>query len=329
MFNHNSWGDTVAILSLASGIVLYLSDRKGNGSKNIYVPPRSLLVLKDEARYSWALGVIRRDVDYIHGESVLRETRISLTFRIVNLNKRCFCDYPEVCNGNRTPDSIPFKNAEGLEAKEIEKMYVHGIYDEIAEHWDATRHTPWKQVQEFLESQPENILIADVGCGNGKYLSLLPKSMMIGCDISANLIKICRDKGHEVYVCDAKHVPYRENVFDLAISIAVMHHIACEDDRIKILSELLRIVKPGGEVLVCAWALEQELHSKRRFEEQDVIVPWNFNSKFGDGKKEVYHRYCHVYREGELESLWEQIPGADIVNQFYDCSNWCVHVRKQ
>ena len=44
------------------------------------------------------------------------------------------------------------------------------VYEEIAGHFSDTRHTPWPRVVEFLNSAPNGSLVADVGCGNGKYL---------------------------------------------------------------------------------------------------------------------------------------------------------------
>ena len=70
--------------------------------------------------------------------------------------------------------------------------------------------------------------------------------------------------------------------------------------------------------MIQAWALEQETDSKRKFEDQNVLVPWKLQSKFsagGDDKNEeggnrgntgspmVFQRFCHVYTEGELENL--------------------------
>ena len=52
----------------------------------------------------------------------------------------------------------------------IEKEHVHAVYDTIAVHWDHTRHAPWPQVASFLQSLPHGSPIADVGCGNGKYM---------------------------------------------------------------------------------------------------------------------------------------------------------------
>lgn len=63
-----------------------------------------------------------------------------------------------------------------------------------------------------------------------------------------------------------------------------------------------------------AWALEQEQGSRRKFREQNVLVPWQLQNHFTlknetnsppveTPQKMVYQRFCHVYCEGELESL--------------------------
>lgn len=141
---------------------------------------------------------------------------------------------------------------------EIEKKYVHRVYDAIAPHFSSTRFAKWPKVAAFLESLPTGSLILDAGCGNGKYLGLNNSCYFIGCDISPPLIKICADKGHEVLVADAVNLPYRTNFGDAAISIAVLHHLSTENRRKKAIEELVRVVKKGGLVLITVWAVEQE-----------------------------------------------------------------------
>ena len=43
----------------------------------------------------------------------------------------------------------------------------------------------------------------------------------------------------------------------------------------------------------------------------------------------VLQRYYHLFEEGELEGLVEQVPGLSVVQVFYDRSNWCVEFRKE
>lgn len=141
---------------------------------------------------------------------------------------------------------------------EIEKKYVHRVYDAIAPHFSATRFAKWPKVATFLNSLPSGSVILDAGCGNGKYLGLNPDCFFIGCDISAPLINICADRGNEVLVADAVNLPYRTGYGDAAISIAVLHHLSTEHRRKKAIDELVRVVKKGGLVLITVWAVEQE-----------------------------------------------------------------------
>lgn len=46
------------------------------------------------------------------------------------------------------------------------------MYEEIASHFSDTRHTAWPCIAEFIKSLPAGSLLADIGCGNGKYLGL-------------------------------------------------------------------------------------------------------------------------------------------------------------
>ncbi|XP_078150275.1 tRNA (carboxymethyluridine(34)-5-O)-methyltransferase-like isoform X2 [Carex rostrata] len=141
---------------------------------------------------------------------------------------------------------------------EIEKNFVHRVYDAIAPHFSSTRFAKWPKVAGFLNSIETGSIILDAGCGNGKYLGLNPDCFYIGCDISPSLIEICGNRGHEVLVADALNLPYRDNFGDAAISIAVLHHLSTEIRRRKAIEELVRVVKKGGLVLITVWAVEQE-----------------------------------------------------------------------
>lgn len=81
---------------------------------------------------------------------------------------------------------------------------------------------------------------------------------MLGSDICPELTAIGRNRGHEVLTCDCLNLPYRADLFDGVISIAVIHHLSTESRRLKSLQEMVRILRPGGVMLVYVWAMEQE-----------------------------------------------------------------------
>ncbi|KAJ3385834.1 Alkylated DNA repair protein alkB 8, partial [Chytriomyces hyalinus] len=71
---------------------------------------------------------------------------------------------------------------------------------------------------------------------------------------------------------------------DFVISIAVIHHFSSFERRVAAVKDLVRTIRPGGKILIFVWALEQEDGSKRKFEKQDVFVPWNLDAKTFAGK---------------------------------------------
>lgn len=42
----------------------------------------------------------------------------------------------------------------------------------------------------------------------------------------------------------------------------------------------------------------------------------------------VFHRYYHLFQQGELEQLCGQIPGVKVQSSYHDQGNWCVLLEK-
>lgn len=137
-------------------------------------------------------------------------------------------------------------------------------------------HQPWPKVKKFLLKLEPNSLIADIGCGEGKYLNLNTQSFTIGCDRSISLTKLAALRNqqssnqNQVAVCDNLALPYKSNLFDAVISIGVIHHISTHKRRVKAVQELNRILADGGKLMIYVWAMEQRI---RKFNGQDVLVP--------------------------------------------------------
>ena len=143
-----------------------------------------------------------------------RQTRISLTLRRIR-HTPCNCVFPSQCDSqsdNKSISQVPPSSdvPESEEAAEkLEKLHVHEVYEKIAPHFSGTRHSPWPRIAEFLRDQPLGSFVADVGCGNGKYLGINNNLFNTGSDRSFNLAAICRERGFSVIVCDILSLPYR------------------------------------------------------------------------------------------------------------------------
>ncbi|XP_028658081.1 probable tRNA methyltransferase 9B [Erpetoichthys calabaricus] len=158
------------------------------------------------------------------------------------------------------------------EAIHLEKKHVHSVYEKTAPYLSDLRCKAWPRVRQFLLDQEPGSLIADIGCGTGKYLDVNGQIYNLGCDYCSPLAEVARKNGHEVLVCDNLCLPFRDQIFNAVISIGVIHHFSMKERRIRAIREMARTMVPGGLIMIYVWALEQK---HRRFEKQDVFVPWN------------------------------------------------------
>uniref|UniRef100_UPI00398E4E98 probable tRNA methyltransferase 9B n=1 Tax=Pristiophorus japonicus TaxID=55135 RepID=UPI00398E4E98 len=159
-----------------------------------------------------------------------------------------------------------------LEAIQLEEAHVHNVYEQTAPYFIELRSKAWPCVRQFLLDQEPGSLIADVGCGIGKYLSVNNQAYKLGSDYCSSLVEIAKRHGHEVMVCDNLVLPYRDQCFNAVISIGVIHHFSTKDRRIQAIREISRTLHRGGRMMIYVWAMEQKY---RRFEKQDIFVPWN------------------------------------------------------
>lgn len=247
----------------------------------------------------------------------------------------------------------------------LEEDHVKQVYELISEDFSSTRYKKWPKVETFVNELPNASLLLDAGCGNGKYLDNTRNTINIGCDISRNLLLICRKKGFEVVQCDLTRHPFRANSFDAVICIAALHHISSHKRRLQCMNSLVgQALSVGSRALIYVWAYEQKLEgnpylkkqessevverqtrklelndgnslelpihvNRTPFEAQDVLVPFHAQSKNERGEKsETFLRYYHVYKQGELEQEISSIPNCTICSSYNDCGNWCCVVEK-
>lgn len=202
---------------------------------------------------------------------------------------------------------------------------IQQIYDNIAYDFDRTRFQVWPVIKKFIGSLCSKCYLADIGCGNGKNIDLSRKDIKYkGMDISSEFVKICIEKGLDVIQGNILNIPFKNNEFDNAMSIAVIHHLFERTDRIKAITEIIRIIKKDGLILLYVWAFNQPEKSKRKFTSYDEMVPY----KTKDG--ETYYRYYHLYQQNELESEVNEIKEYEheIVESGYEYGNYYVIIKK-
>jgi len=103
--------------------------------------------------------------------------------------------------------------------------------------------------------------ILEIGCGTGATMKELEgRGLVVGMDISPLALGRCVEKGIDtVCAADGALLPYRDEQFDVVISIDVLEHI---DDDVSALQEIRRVCKPGGVAIFTVPAF-QFLWSRR------------------------------------------------------------------
>ena len=343
---HSVFIREILSISLGSDVVMDFKNPETGTTLPVMIPHRSLTVMSGESRYLWHHGIAPRKYDNIE-DITARGVRISLTLRECT-GEPCRCDYPSQCDSqNYGKPKLEIASEE--DAERVENEFVSEVYDDIATHFSQTRYGMWPGVVKFIEGFEASSLVLDVGCGNGKYLGSRKDLFFIGNDNSPNLCKICKERDHEVFSCNALQIPLRDNLCDGVICIAMLHHIASTSRRILVLQQLSNALKSGGLGLVTVWALEQHLDTdttdlvqcpgaatedaeivgRRKFEEQDVFVDWQLKThRQSNEEGKLYYRYYHVFNEGELEGLFKGVPSLKLIEVYYEKANWCAIFQK-
>ena len=207
-------------------------------------------------------------------------------------------------------------------------------FDSIAEAFDATRATPWPFVKDWLAGLgPLGSPVLDVGCGNGRHLSLAATLGLwgLGVDISPRMLTIARQRvpdGTGLVVGDARLLPLPDGLAGAAMAVAMLHHVPDEGGRAMTMAELARVLRPGAPVLVSVWALDDpdvagraRARADPQGDGRDLLVPW----RAVEGSH--VDRYYRVITLGELVDLVSR-AGLAVVRAWDAGPNHVVHARR-
>jgi len=190
-------------------------------------------------------------------------------------------------------------------------LCVKEQYSIIASDFSKTRYKKWNCVNNFLSNIVKTDSILELGCGNGKNIYDI-KEQSIGVDICPEFCKICRDKGIAVIESNVLDVDFPEESFDYILCIAVIHHIKEEDDKIKLLNIINKILKTNGKALITGWTTQEPT---RNLVHGDNIV------KFGKNE-----RYYYIFQQYELYNLCKQV--FNNTDYSFECYNDVIVVTK-
>jgi ubiquinone/menaquinone biosynthesis C-methylase UbiE len=158
----------------------------------------------------------------------------------------------------------------------------------------------------------ENFWILDVGCGGGrtieKLAALAPRGMVCGVDYAKGSVAASRAKNAELIQAGRVEVkegsisalPYPENKFDLVTAVETQYYWP---DLVKDMQEVLRVLKPGGTLIVILESYKRGLRNKL---EQPAMKLLGTSNLSADEQRELFLKagYSDVQIFEELKKGW-------------------------
>jgi SAM-dependent methyltransferase len=163
---------------------------------------------------------------------------------------------------------------------------------------------------------PSGATVLEVGCANGKTLEALARrsTHVIGIDISREAVTLARRRPGTaeagLAVADARHLPFRDGVFDAILLVHVAGHLP-RGGRGALASEAARVLCPGGTLFFRGFSVED-----MRAGNGTEIEPWTFRRGGGI--------ITHYFTEDETAELF-----APLTTAFVRTHRWRMRVRGQ
>ncbi len=205
-------------------------------------------------------------------------------------------------------------------------------FNHIASGWYNFRH--WSIFREELEALAQRWQggrLLNIGCAHGPdFLPFTSSFELHGVDFSVEILRFAgkySDKfsfDASLVVADVTRLPYADGTFDRAISVATYHHLR-RSEQAAALSELRRVLKPGGEAFITVWNRWQP---RFWFKGKEPAIPWRTRG-------ETLYRYYYLFSYPELLKLVKQAgfkvlwfpEGGSLPAKFFS-RNICLLVAK-
>jgi 2-polyprenyl-3-methyl-5-hydroxy-6-metoxy-1,4-benzoquinol methylase len=135
-------------------------------------------------------------------------------------------------------------------------------YDRIAKdhvaHWRKTGENPFQR-HEHVEALVASTLalvyrysksgepVLDAGCGIGELLTRMEDRERHGCDFARDYLTVLGERGINAVYAELEALPYPDGQFAVVTATDILEHVL---DLNAVVSELLRVVRPGGHLIV-------------------------------------------------------------------------------
>lgn len=175
------------------------------------------------------------------------------------------------------PEQVtPYKDKNATKKEQVADMFnnISKTYDFLNHFMSLGIDILWrkKAIRELEKSKPQ--LILDVATGTGDFafeaLGMLNPEKIIGVDISAGMLEVAEQKiqkrglsaKFEVRLGDSEKLLFEDNTFD---AITVAFGVRNYENLEKGLSDMFRVLKPGGKIVILEFSKPQAFPVKQLY----------------------------------------------------------------
>lgn len=197
--------------------------------------------------------------------------------------------------------------------------------------WSAVKNdlwnTPSEDVYYYLERwHSKNFKVfLDLGCGLGRHSLLFANKgfKTYSFDLSEYALSSLNEKAEQSGVeittqyGDIHKLPYESEKFDCLLA----YHVISHTDTLgitRILSEIQRVLKPGGECFVSLCSKKSPSFTK----ESNIVVDCNTIIKMEEPEINIPHFYCELSDVKNLMDDFELLKIRHIEDIYDDTSSW-------
>jgi demethylmenaquinone methyltransferase / 2-methoxy-6-polyprenyl-1,4-benzoquinol methylase len=223
---------------------------------------------------------------------------------------------------------VPYKDGEGSKKQQVAAMFndIAFKYDFLNRFLSAGIDIRWrkKAIQQIAELHPKNILDVATGTADVAIMAsgILKPEKITGIDISDGMLEIGRQKVEkaglkgiiELLNGDSETINFKDNSFDavtVAFGVRNFQHLE------KGLSEILRVLKPGGKLVVLEFSKPKTPGVKSIYDLYMKVITPNVGKLFSK------NRNAYKYLDESIQKFPEGKNFTQILDNLGYLNTYC------
>lgn len=170
----------------------------------------------------------------------------------------------------------PYQSASATKSEQVADMFnnISGTYDFLNHFLSLGIDIIWRKraIRELKTIQPKTML--DVATGTGDFafeaIKILKPEKIIGVDISSGMLEVAKKKINErnleavysVQIGDSEKLNFKDDCFD---AITVAYGVRNYEHLEKGLSDMYRVLRPGGKMVILEFSKPQAFPVKQLY----------------------------------------------------------------